>query len=152
MKELQKRLINITNHTLIDSQILDAKSALKVTEIVNLPEDLKKIWSQVPANISTEQVKTHIKPILQWLHELCYCDEHHMANYDYFNYIICAGSRSACCYIDFFAYNKGCAVVESCTERKSVEKIMPDGTVTKTAIFEHLQWREIPRYNPREEY
>ena len=32
--------------------------------------------------------------------------------------------------------------VFSFTERRSVEKTLPDGTVTKTAIFEHVGWVE----------
>ena len=33
----------------------------------------------------------------------------------------------------------------SFSERKSVEKIMPDGTVQKTAVFEHVGWWELSK-------
>jgi hypothetical protein len=36
----------------------------------------------------------------------------------------------------------GLQPVFSFTERRSVEKTMPDGTVTKTAVFEHIGWVE----------
>jgi hypothetical protein len=34
-------------------------------------------------------------------------------------------------------------VVQSTTERVSTETTQPDGTVLKTAVFKHVQWREI---------
>lgn len=33
--------------------------------------------------------------------------------------------------------------IQSTTERRSVEVTNPDGTVTKTQIFSHVQWREM---------
>lgn len=33
--------------------------------------------------------------------------------------------------------------IQSTTERKSVEVTNPDGSVTKTAVFQHVQWREM---------
>lgn len=33
--------------------------------------------------------------------------------------------------------------IQSTTERKSSEVAQPDGTVLKTAVFQHVQWRKI---------
>ena len=33
--------------------------------------------------------------------------------------------------------------IQSTTERRSVEVTNPDGTVTKTAVFQHVQWRKM---------
>ena len=33
--------------------------------------------------------------------------------------------------------------IQSTTERRSVEVTNPDGSVTKTAVFQHVQWRPM---------
>ena len=35
------------------------------------------------------------------------------------------------------------SVIQSTTERRSIEVTNPDGSVTKTQIFQHVQWREM---------
>jgi hypothetical protein len=37
----------------------------------------------------------------------------------------------------------GLICIQSTTERKSVETTQPDGSVLKTAVFNHVQWREM---------
>lgn len=39
---------------------------------------------------------------------------------------------------------RGINVVAACSERRSVETVNPDGSVTKTAVFEFVQFRSYP--------
>ena len=41
------------------------------------------------------------------------------------------------------ALGSGLTVLQSTTERKSIETRNSDGTVTKTNVFEHVQWRML---------
>ena len=42
-----------------------------------------------------------------------------------------------------FSWRTKMICVQSTTERKSVEVTQDDGTVLKTSVFRHVQWREI---------
>ena len=42
-----------------------------------------------------------------------------------------------------FFLEKGLVCIQSTTERRAIEVTNPDGTVTKTAVFQHVQWREM---------
>lgn len=127
-----KRFFNVTNHDLTESQIADAKSALQAEEIVNLPEELKKIWGQVPP-VDTNEVKVRLQPVLDWLEQQVSVGD----------FCMVAGSRTAVAFVDLQIRSKA-AAVESCTERKVQEVQNPDGTVSKTAIFEHIRFRVVP--------
>lgn len=127
-----KRFFNVTNHNMTESQIADAKSALQAEEIVNLPEELKKIWGQVPP-VDTNEVKVRLQPVLDWLEQQVSVGD----------FCMVAGSRTAVAFVDLRIRSKATAV-ESCTERKVQEVQNPDGTVSKTAIFEHIRFRVVP--------
>lgn len=127
-----KRFFNVTNHNMTESQIADAKSALQAEEIVNLPEELKKIWGQVPP-VDTNEVKVRLQPVLDWLEQQVSVGD----------FCMVAGSRTAVAFVDLQIRSKATAV-ESCTERKVQEVQNPDGTVSKTAIFEHIRFRVVP--------
>jgi len=56
-------------------------------------------------------------------------------------FIHLAGEFSFCYVLrDFFKDER---FVVACTERKTIEKIENDGSVTKTTVFAFAQWREI---------
>lgn len=54
-----------------------------------------------------------------------------------------AGEPSLFFWATMFANEAGLCVLQSTTERVSVETPNPDGTVVKTSVFRHVQWRQI---------
>lgn len=128
-----KKFFNVTSHVMTETQIADAKASLGIEEAVNMSDDLKKIWGQVPPTADTVGVKGHIQPVLDWLD----------AQVNPGDYCMVAGSRTAVAFVDLQVRSKA-HVVESCTERKVREVQNPDGTVTKTAVFEHIRYRIVP--------
>ena len=127
-----KKFFNITSHIITETQIADAKATLGAEEVVNMPDDLKKIWGQIPPTADTAEVKGHIQPVLDWLEQVSVGD-----------FCMVAGSRTAVAFVDLQIRSKAHAV-ESCTERKVRETANPDGTVTKVAVFEHIRYRIVP--------
>jgi hypothetical protein len=55
------------NHKLTESQKNDAEKSLKVTEFLYFPEELQKLWSQVPATLSKSEVGKFLIPIKEWI-------------------------------------------------------------------------------------
>jgi hypothetical protein len=86
--------------------------------------------SNVPASWSSEQVKELAKAIVA---------EAAKANATHF-YI--AGEPTLVMFANLNAVQFMCCV-QSTTERRSVETINADGTVTKSSVFEHVQWRVL---------
>jgi len=62
-------------------------------------------------------------------------------------HLYCTGEPTLMMWTNLYGYNtnpyKRLICVQSTTERKSVEVVNPDGSVTKTTTFDHVQWREM---------
>lgn len=127
------RLFNITNHNLTPAQVNDAIGSLGVTEVVDLPADLKKTWGQIPTKATYPEVRGLLDPLFDFMH----------ANITREDFILCAGSRTAQRLVDQISVVLEATDVESCTERRSVEKTLPDGIVKKDSVFEHVQYRQM---------
>lgn len=100
---------------------------------VTLPEELKKIWGDIPPYGDEAEVLEKIKPILDWLDEMnpeilwvqgemtavsliwAWCRKHH------------ATTR----------------VVVATTKRDTISTTLPDGSVVKKAVFKHCLFRQI---------
>lgn len=63
------KLFLFFSHALTNEQILDAKNSLKISEFVNLPDDLQGIFSQVPAEFNEDELKDYAKPFFDYLDE-----------------------------------------------------------------------------------
>jgi len=59
----------------------------------------------------------------------------------------CTGEPTLTMWANLYAHYKNAhtslVCIQSTTERKSVELVNPDGSVTKTTVFQHVQWREM---------
>lgn len=122
------------SHTLTQDQISDAKESLGIESIITLSEDkeyLHKKMVAIPAQLPTWQVRVLAEDIVWRAIE---------AGASHF-YI--AGEPTLCYYAITEAIKSGLKVVQSTTERVSVESIQPDGSVLKTATFKHVQWRVL---------
>lgn len=122
------------SHSLTEGQVSDAKKSLGVEKIVTLQEVdpiLQKEFSQVPADASTEDIKELALKVV---------DRAVKAGASHF-YV--AGEPGVVIHASLTADLADIKVVQSTTARDSVEEIQKDGTVKKTVVFKHVQWRLV---------
>jgi len=121
-----KVLLNLTNHNLTNEQMESWD------EVRNLPDNLKKLWSNIPPEFNCQQVKEHLKPIFEWI-------DNNSKN----AVILTAGDFCAVLLVLQHAIKTNIKVVQSTTKRESVEMKNEDGTVIKKSVFKHVQFREL---------
>ena len=152
------------SHQLTPAQIEDATSTMGVTSIVNLKDvspELQTVFSQVPATATLTDLQKLANDIVA------------VAKANDCSIFFCTGESTVAMWANIYASDFQQAVgeligldmghecpnhtplcspalgmycVTSTTERKSVEVTNPDGTVTKTAVFQHIQWRGMFDY------
>jgi hypothetical protein len=130
----QKILFVAFSHTLTKAQIEDAKASLGISSIVTLAEvfaPLQAQFSQVSPYASTGDIIELAREIVSIALD---CGATHF-------YV--AGEPSLALHCSVIAHSCELVVVQSTTERKSVESVQPDGSVLKTAVFAHVQWRRV---------
>ena len=121
------KLVNITNHQLTKEQIEGAHVELGVTEIVELPEEYKKMWGNINPLFNETEILDYIKPIRQWAIEQDY------------KYAIVAGDFSATIAVIGYLTMAGVICLQSTTMRETIE--LPDGK--KISKFSHIQYRNL---------
>ena len=122
---MSRVLLNITNHELTEEQ----KKGWE--RIINLPENLKKLWSSIPPDFDCEQVKHYLTPLLDWISE----------NKD--SSILVAGDFCAFKIVLEHAIAQNIEVFQATTKRETVEVKNPDGTVVKRSVFKHVKFRKL---------
>ena len=154
------------SHNLTDEQIQDAKASLGVTQIITLKEvnpELQAQFSQVPAEANPSDIRNLAKSIVKEAYKVkadfffctgepsvamwanLYASREFLFNMKHTHALDpVTGQRLV--YMDISdpednSYPMHC--VQSTTERKSREEILPDGTVKKTQVFKHVQWRDL---------
>ena len=111
------KLLNVSNHVLSDVQIEDLRKNWEVTEVIELPSDLKDLWS----NLTPENYKEVSDRII----DIAVKEDH--------PYLHVAGFPAAVCEIVkeyplcLYAYS----------ERLSKDIPQEDGTVKKISVFNH---------------
>jgi hypothetical protein len=131
---MTKTLFVAFSHKLTEAQVSDAKASLGVERIVTLGEvdpELQKQFSQVPAIATTDEVVDLASGIVG--QAIGHCATH----------IYVAGEPTLALHASIMAHEAGLCVVQSTTERRSTEVVQPDGSVLKTAVFAHVQWRRV---------
>lgn len=126
--------INISNHTLTPEQKQGLKAQYgDLVEIV-FPENLKEKWG----NLSPENYKEVCTQINEYISRF-------VKDLKWREKIIVHVAGMMPAVIELLARTNiadNVVYVYSYTERKSVEKVLKDGTIQKTAIFEHKGWFE----------
>lgn len=133
---MKSMFFNITNHQLTDEQrsVIEAAGL----EIVNLPDDLKNRWSDVPPDADNDILMSLVCDVATFI------KAHDLGLY---NIAMIQGEPVVCHnlaeLIRFPGATKGVYVVSvvATTRRESVEEAQPDGSVKKTAIFKHVGFR-----------
>ena len=129
-----KKLFVAFSHTLTQAQIEDAKASLGVSSIVTLAEvapAMQAMFSQVSAYATTQDIIELAREIVS------------IALDSGATHFYVAGEPSLALHCSMIAHSCELVVVQSTTERKSVETHQPDGSVVKSAVFQHVQWRRV---------
>jgi hypothetical protein len=119
----------IFNHRTTSLQEEDARRSLGVARITDLPEELKAMWRQIPADL--EKIDSYLAPIKSWL----------KGQIKKGDYVLVQGDFGACFIMVNFALEQGWIPIYSTTERKALEEQGPDGTVKITHQFRHRIYR-----------
>lgn len=126
-------MLLLFSHELTADQIEDAQHNLGITEFVKLPADLQKEWSNIAPTGSINS-----NPFEVWIYKNSQPNDMILVSGDFgMTFTIVEAIKSMgkkasmlyreCCY--------------ATTERQSVESKQPDGSIKKTAVFKHVQFR-----------
>jgi hypothetical protein len=130
---MTKTLFLIFNHQFTSEQDHDARRALGVIRIVNLPAELQDLWGNVPSGMP--EIKGYLGPIRGWL----------TSQAQEGDYVLIQGDFGACYLMVKFAFEERWVPIYSTTEREAVEEIGPNGSVKLTHHFRHRIFRRYGR-------
>jgi len=123
-------LFLIFNHEITPVQESDARSSLGVQRIVDLPQDLKELWRQVPPDLT--EIGGYLAPLKTWLKSQGVKND----------FVLIQGDFGACYIMVNFAFDIGLIPVYSTTERDATEEYGKDGSVRLTHQFKHKAFRK----------
>ena len=122
-------LLLLFNHTFTEIQSADARRTLGVRAIIALPEDLRRIWRQIPAD--QPAIYGHLAPLREWVSLTARTDD----------FILIQGDFGATWLMVQFALNRGMIPVYATTRREAREIRLPDGATQLTHHFRHVMFR-----------
>ena len=118
------------SHKLTQQQTKDAIESLKVTNFIYLPDNLQKLWSNVPSDVVN--LDEYIKVFKEFL----------LISAKKGDYVLIQGDFGVTCKMVSWCKEKGLKPVYSTTKRESIESLK-DGKVVKTSKFEHVLFRSF---------
>ena len=118
------------SHKLTKEQEIDAIQNLKVKEFVYLPQDLQKIWSNIPADIS--DISKFLEPIKEFLKQ----------NVKEKDFVLIQGDFGATCKMANFVKTLNATPVYATTIRDAKEELI-NGNIVKTSVFKHVMFRSF---------
>jgi hypothetical protein len=126
-------LFLIFNHHFTPAQEADARAALGVDRIVVLPDEIRRVWGNVPPDLP--EIRDYLAPVRNWLSD----------NAKTGDYVLIQGDFGATCLMMRFALEEGLVPIYSTTRREAIEEHQPDGSVRMTHRFRHVRFRGYGR-------
>ena len=123
-------LFLIFNHNITPFQESDARSSLGVERIIDMPDDFKEIWAQIPSDM--EKLDDYLFPIKDWLAQNSVIND----------YVLVQGDFGACYIMVKFAFKIGLVPIYSTTTREADEQQGDDGTIKLIHHFRHQKFRK----------
>ncbi len=117
------------NHTLTDQQYYAARQNFGITRVREMPEDLKRLWGQIPAD--AEELSQVLKPFKKWLKQFGINQ----------NPVLIQGDFGATYAMVHYAVKLGLIPVYATTIRKALEIRESDGRIRMEHIFEFCRFR-----------
>ena len=124
-----KKAFILLSHKLLDSQIRELEEKWHVKKIISLPEELQKIWSNVPPELG--EINTLAKEFSNWIKN----------NSSQGDIVIVQGDYGLTCNIVNFVKSKKLIPVYATTKRIVKEEII-NGVTEIKRIFEHVKFRQ----------
>ncbi len=124
-----KRMYLLFSHELTAAQKEDAKGHLGVEEFVSMPEPLRGLWMDIPAQVAS--IAEHIDPVLQWLRKEAKAGDVALIQGD-FGAVYAAVNA---------AKSLGLRAVYATTKREVREYCEGDSCI-KRSVFTHIRFRE----------
>lgn len=120
----------IFNHQITSGQEHDARKSLGVERIINMPDDLKEIWEQIPPDM--EKIDDYLFPVKNWLAQNSVIND----------YVLIQGDFGACYIMVDFAFKIGLVPIYSTTKREAVEQQDNNGAIKLVHHFQHRIFRK----------
>lgn len=117
------------SHALTPEQVADAQAHWGVNAFLALPQDLQKIFSNVPADIPT--LDDYLFPLKTYLTQ-------HLQPQDL---VLIQGDFGVVVALVNFCKESNAIPIYATTERQSVEMPQPDGSIKTERIFKHKIFR-----------
>lgn len=128
------RLFLIFNHKLTNDQIKSARDQLNIDNFIYLPDELQKIWNTInPEGILEME---NLKMITDWMKSETVKSD----------YILIQGDFGATFYLVDFCFKNDLVPIYATTIREVIEKTEDNGTVKKTNVFKHINFRIYERW------
>ena len=123
----------IMNHKPSQEQIKGLEEQFGIKEVLELPDNLRPIWAQIPAEgeVFPEE---QITPITRWIGKNAVVGDR----------IWFQGEAGATVLLRSYCFGRGLTPIYATTRREAVEVENPDGSVTKKSIFRHVNFRYYP--------
>jgi hypothetical protein len=128
------QLLLLFNHHLTLQQEEDAHKSLHVEQIVSPPQDVLRLWGQIPPELP--QLSDYLKPVLRWLKDVAQPED----------FILIQGDFGACFYMVQAAFGLNLIPICATTRREADEKTMPDGSIQVIHQFKHVLYRRYEKY------
>lgn len=129
-ENMNKKMYLLFNHTLTTDQKKDAEIHWNISEFLDLPEVLSKLWRSIPPDNNLDLI-AHLKPIV-----------------DYFKtkkskgYVLTEGDFGGVYYMVNKLKDLGYTPLYSTTERNVKETRLEDGTISTKRKFKHVCFRK----------
>ena len=124
-----RKMFLLFSHQITESQIVDAKKSLNVKEFIELPTQLQKLWSDIPADLKS--LDDYFRPLQKYL----------LNNASQHDVILIQGDFGGThTMVEFCKENQ--LVPVYATTKREVKELMQDNKIIKTSIFEHVIFRE----------
>ena len=118
------------SHKLTKEQELDAKNTLNIEEFVYLPDNLQKLWSNIPPDIN--DIDRFLNPIKDFLKQ----------NINEKDFVLIQGDFGATCKMANFVKTLNATPIYATTIRDAKEELI-NGNIVKTSIFKHVKFRSF---------
>lgn len=126
-------LFLLFNHQITPDQELDARTSLKVKNIITMPRQIQDIWSQVPPDL--DRISHVLSPVKSWL----------SFESSPGDYVLIQGDFGACYIMVNAAFDMGLIPVYATTKRAVSEELQPDGSLKVTRRFKHERFRKYEK-------
>jgi len=124
------QLLLLFNHHLTPAQEADAIDTLCIDAVVLPPDDICRLWSQIPPELPC--LTDYLHPVRSWFETQAEPGDH----------VLIQGDFGACYWAVQTAFAMGLVPIYSTTRREAVENHLADGTVQLTHHFRHVMFRK----------